>query len=104
MKGKPKWMDADDWAMSRFEMTKENIIAGGDMVESQEIKVPLQKVSCNSPFCGKEFFEFGDIEALGYCPHCAAKIDPQNNGKTIYMKLKLNTRTGRVEQQGYSVD
>lgn len=104
MNKKPAWMDADDWAMSRFEMTKENIVAGGEMIETQEIKIPLQKVTCNAPFCGKEFFEFSDVVALKCCPHCAAKLDPKNSGRTIHLKLKLNTRTGRIEQQGYSAD
>lgn len=104
MERKPEWMDDEDWIMSRIEMTKENIVSGGKMLESQEIKVPLQKVRCTAPFCGKEFFEFGTSDALEFCPHCAAKLDPDNNGRVINLKLRLNTRTGRVEQQGYSAD
>lgn len=98
MSKKPDWMDQEDWIMSRLESTKENIISGGKMVDKQSLKVEFFKVECTAPFCGLTFFEF---EALEYCPHCAAKIESNNEGKSIKLVLEINTKTGKISQNGY---
>lgn len=94
MNSKPQWMDQDDWTMLRIERTKDNMDAGGKLVDKQTTEVEFYKVKCNGPFCGRTFFEF---EALGHCPHCAAKLEGDNGGVCIKIVLEINTLTGKVE-------
>lgn len=89
---KPDWMPLEDWQQIRVETTKENIRAGGQLVDTQETSVEFFKVKCTA--CGRTFYEY---EALPHCPHCAAKIEPKNIGESMTKTLHIDTRTGAIK-------